>query len=74
MEEDTHELQPVCEECEKNKATIRCEACLQSVCQRCCEILHPKKPYGVEDEHYEDVRILHLKIENSLFSFSRLDW
>lgn len=61
MEDDHHDTRAVCEECERSEATVRCEACAQSVCQKCCEILHPKKPYGVEDEHYEKVRILSFK-------------
>lgn len=56
--EVTHtQVRASCEECERAVPTMRCQACEESVCERCLAILHPPTSMGEPHEHYTEQHI-----------------
>ena len=41
----------LCEECERDEAVCRCEACAETLCSRCFVLTHPPRAGGAEHDH-----------------------
>jgi len=60
-EEDEDLPDLLCEECESNMATLHCEACEETLCHKCSDLLHLKYCNGEPHDHIAENKLRKLR-------------
>jgi hypothetical protein len=63
-------VRATCDECENEPGMLRCEACEETLCVRCAEILHPRYTMEEPNEHVAEGKIRPLRPGDSAGSLT----